>query len=55
MKKKITIIGLGYVGLSNAVLLARQNSVIGYDSDINKVNSLNNRISPIVDAVFKIF
>lgn len=50
MKKKIIIIGLGYVGLSNAVLLARQHSVIGYDSDINKVNSLNNRISPIVDV-----
>jgi UDPglucose 6-dehydrogenase len=49
-KKKIIIVGLGCVGLSNAILLARQHSVIGYDLDINKVNSLNNRISPIVDA-----
>ena len=49
MKKKIIIIGLGYVGLSNAVLLARYHSVIGYDSDVNKINSLNSRISPIVD------
>lgn len=49
-KKKIIIVGLGYVGLSNAVLLARQHAVIGYDLDVNKINSLNNRISPIVDA-----
>jgi UDPglucose 6-dehydrogenase len=48
--KKIIIIGLGYVGLSNAVLLARHHSVIGYDLDVDKINSLNNRISPIVDA-----
>ncbi len=50
MKRKIIVVGLGYVGLSNAILLSRGHSVIGYDLDVDKINSLNNRISPIVDA-----
>lgn len=47
---KIAVVGLGYVGLSNAVLLAQHNEVIGVDLDLNKVDKLNSRISPIVDS-----
>jgi UDPglucose 6-dehydrogenase len=46
---KIVVIGLGYVGLSNAVLLAQHNEVIGFDISIERVDLLNARKSPIVD------
>ena len=47
---KIVVVGLGYVGLSNAVLLAQHNEVIGVDVSKEKVDALNARSSPIVDA-----
>lgn len=47
---KITVAGIGYVGLSNAVLLAQHNRVIAYDVVQSKVDALNNRISPIADT-----
>ena len=47
---KIVVVGLGYVGLSNAVLLAQHNEVIGVDISQERVNSLNARKSPIIDA-----
>ena len=46
---KITIVGLGYVGLSNAVLLAQHNEVIGVDKSQDRVDAINSRRCPIVD------
>ncbi len=46
---KILVIGLGYVGTANAVLLASKNEVVCFDLDENKVNKINNRLSPIED------
>ena len=46
---KIVVVGLGYVGLSNAVLLAQHNEVVGVDICQKKVDSLNSFKSPIVD------
>ncbi len=47
---KIVVVGLGYVGLSNAVLLAQHNEVIGVDISPERVDALNARKSPIIDA-----
>ena len=47
---KITVVGLGYVGLSNAVLLSQKYDVVVFDIDKKKVVKLNNKISPIVDS-----
>ena len=47
---KIVVVGLGYVGLSNSVLLAQHNEVIGVDISQQRVDALNARESPIVDV-----
>jgi UDPglucose 6-dehydrogenase len=47
---KIAVAGTGYVGLSNAVLLAQHNMVVALDIDAEKVQKIQNRISPIEDA-----
>jgi len=47
---KIAVAGLGYVGLSNAVLLAQHNTVVAVDIDQTRVDMVNAGKSPIVDA-----
>lgn len=52
---KIAVAGLGYVGLSNAMLLAQHNTVVAYDIVPAKVEMLNRKESPIVDAEIEDF
>jgi UDPglucose 6-dehydrogenase len=50
MKYKISIIGMGYVGCANALMLSKQNEVSIVDIDENKVKNFNNGQLPINDA-----
>jgi len=52
---KIAIAGTGYVGLSNAMLLAQHNTVTAIDIDAHKVALLNNKQSPIEDPDIEAF
>ena len=52
---KIAVFGLGYVGLSNAVLLAQHNEVAAVDISADRVAMLQARKSPIVDAELEEF
>lgn len=52
---KIAVAGLGYVGLSNAVLLAQHNEVTAVDVSAARVDLVNARKSPIVDAEIEDF
>lgn len=52
---KIAVFGLGYVGLSNAALLAQHNHVMAVDVNADRVVLLNDRKSPIVDAELEEF
>lgn len=46
---KITVVGTGYVGMSLAVLFAKNNDVTAFDLNKQKVDLINNKISPIKD------
>lgn len=48
-KTKIAVAGIGYVGLSNAVLLAQHNTVVAIDINADRVEMLNQGRCPIVD------
>jgi UDPglucose 6-dehydrogenase len=52
---KIAVVGLGYVGLSNAVLLAQNHDVTAVDVSAARVDLVSNRKSPIVDAELEDF
>ena len=48
---KILVLGLGYVGTANAVLLSQQNEVICYDLNADRINLINDKKSPIEDKL----
>ncbi len=54
-KYKIVVVGLGYVGLANAVLLSQFNEVIGVDLCKKKVRAINSKNSPIEDVEIQSF
>lgn len=47
---KITVVGLGYVGLANALLLAQHNEVTGVDTNLQRIDQLSRGESPLKDA-----
>ena len=52
---KIAVVGAGYVGLSNALLLAKHNEIVVLDVDCKRVKMLQNRQSPIIDEDIESF
>ena len=52
---KITITGIGYVGLSNAILLSQNHEVLALDGIPDKIEKVNNKISPLADDVIEDF
>src|SRR3954447_951639 len=54
-RPRIAVTGTGYVGLSNAVILAQHNTVVALDIDPAKVDLINRRESPIIDEELQEF
>jgi UDPglucose 6-dehydrogenase len=52
---RISVFGIGYVGIANAVLLSQHNSVVAFDISPTRVDMLNQRLSPIKDAEIERF
>lgn len=52
---KIAVVGTGYVGLSNAVLLAQKNTIVALDIDAKRVAKLNRKELPIIDIEMEDF
>ena len=52
---KITVTGIGYVGLSNAILLSQNHEVLALDIIPDKIEKVNNKISPVADDVIEDF
>ena len=47
---RISVFGLGYVGLANSLLLGQHDEVVGYDTDSHKISLLQQGCSPLVAA-----
>ena len=54
-KYRITVVGIGYVGLASAILLSQDNKVIAYDIMSERVEKINKRISPVIDSIAQEF
>jgi len=52
---KIGVVGAGYVGMANAVMLAQNNEVVIHDIDLSKIKKINANISPITDPQIEDF
>ena len=52
---KIAVVGIGYVGLSNSLILAQNNEVLALDISLDKVEKINNLISPLEEEEIKNF
>ena len=55
IKKNISVFGLGYVGLSNALMLAKNHNIYGFEIDDEKLLSLKNGISPIKEELIETY
>lgn len=52
---KIAVFGLGYVGLSNAILLAQNHEVVALDINQHRVDLVNQKVSPIIDHEIELY
>lgn len=50
---KICVVGAGYVGLANALVLCKNNNVVILDVDANKIKQINRKQSPIKDKMIE--